>query len=125
MLVPPEGQPRGKWRRRRETSGQGVGSVYSICSLHAPSASPPGCSFPGIVAILHGPSIPQGGIDPSLAERLLEEASSRAEDLRDENVRLQTRKIIVMQKQLIFAGSGDLEIWPPDGPPVAANRRGE
>ena len=66
----------------------------------APSASPPDCSILGIVAILHAPSIPQGGIDPSLAERLLEEASSRAEDLRDENVRL--RELLIGHLQTLW-----------------------
>ena len=89
LLVPPEGQPRGKWRRRRDTSGQGVSRIRR-----------PIYSFPGICSCDFDTFFPQSGVDPSLAERLLEEASSRAEDLRDENVRL--RELLIGHLQTLW-----------------------
>ena len=50
----------------------------------------------------------QNGIDPSLAEKLLEEASSRAEILRDENVRLRELLIGHLQQTMEVLSDKDL-----------------
>ena len=68
------------------------------CLQSAPSVLPPDSS--------HAHSIPQGGVDPSLAERLLEEASSRAEDLRDENIRL--RELLIGHLQTLWTLSDNM-----------------
>ena len=49
----------------------------------------------------------QSGIDPSLAEKLLEEASSRAEVLRGENVRLRDLLISHLQQTMQILGDND------------------
>ena len=49
----------------------------------------------------------QSGIDPSLAEKLLEEASSRAEVLRGENIRLRDLLISHLQQTMQILGDND------------------
>ena len=64
----------------------------------------------------------QGSIDSSLAEKLLEEADSRAEVLRGENVRLRDLLVSHLQRttemlrepQQLGDAAGDRYSWAPD-----------